>query len=68
MTTDELPITVEELESGLADAPGRTDDEVPVTLDGRRLDSRDAVLAWCADVEREIAAGHSVTLADGSRV
>lgn len=35
---------------------------------GRRLDSLEAVLAWLADVEADIAARRLVTLDDGSQI
>lgn len=63
-----LPITLDEIQAALEKAPPRTPDDVSITLDGRRLDSKEAVLAWCAEVEADIAAGRLVTLADGSQV
>lgn len=63
-----LPITLEEMQAGLKDAPPPTADDVSVTLDGRRLDSKEAVLAWLADVEADLAAGRLVTLDDGSQI
>lgn len=50
--------TLEEFERGLDAGP--TADDVSVTVDGRRLDSKSAVLDWwagvAADVEAEEAA------------
>lgn len=63
-----LLITLEEMQAGLKNAPPPTTDDVSITLDGRRLDSKEAVLAWLADVEADIAAGRLVTLDDGSQV
>lgn len=68
MADQELDITIEELQRQLELAPARTDDEVSITLDGRRLDSKEAVLAWLADVGADIAAGRLITLDDGSRI
>jgi hypothetical protein len=34
-----------------------TDDEVPITLDGRRLDTKDKVLAFLAEVNAVADAG-----------
>jgi hypothetical protein len=68
MATPVLPITVDELQATLEQAPARTPDDVSISRDGRRLDSKDAVLAWCADVEADIAAGRLVTLDDGTKV
>ena len=57
-----ITMTIEEFESRLRSAGGRTSDDVSITSDGRRLDSKDAVLAWweeiAADVETEEAARH----------
>lgn len=47
----------EHFEQGFDGPP--TPDEVSVTVDGRRLDTKDAVLAWWADVSPEIEAEHS---------
>jgi len=47
-------MSLHEFESGLVLPP--TSDDVSVTRDGRRLDSKDAVLAWWADVADEIEA------------
>lgn len=47
-------MSVAEFEEGFAGPP--TPDDVSVTADGRRLDSREAVLAWWAEVGPEIEA------------
>ncbi len=39
-----------------------TSDDVSVTLDGRRLDTKEKVLAFLAEIEADVAAGR--TLAD----
>ncbi|MFI5047289.1 MAG: hypothetical protein ACHQIG_09525 [Acidimicrobiia bacterium] len=45
----------EEFNDLVRDAPPPTDDDVPVTSDGRRLDTRDKVLAFCAELAAERA-------------
>ena len=58
MTT--LPIlSAEELIERVRQAPSPTSDDVSVLWDGRRLDSREAVLAWLAEVDAKRAAGRS---------
>lgn len=47
-------MSIEEFERGFAGPP--TPDDVSVTADGRRLDSKEAVLAWWAEVEPAIEA------------
>jgi hypothetical protein len=51
-----ITMTIEEFEGRLRDAGARTPDDVSVTCDGRRLDSKDAVLAWWAEVAADIEA------------
>lgn len=68
MATTPAQVTLEDLQATLDQAPPRTHDDVTITSDGRRLDSKDAVLAWCADVEADLAAGRLVTLDDGTQV
>jgi len=63
-----LPITLDELQAALDGADPPTPDDVSITLDGRRLDSKEAVLAWLAVVEADVAAGRLVTLDDGSQI
>lgn len=45
-------MSLEEFERGFVAPP--TSDDVSVTADGRRLDTKEAVLAWWADVVTEI--------------
>ncbi len=45
-------MSLEEFERGLVLRP--TPDDVSITRDGRRLDSKDAVLTWWAEVAPEI--------------
>lgn len=47
-------MSLEEFERGFVGPP--TSDDVSVTTDGRRLDTKEAVLAWWAEVEKEIGA------------
>lgn len=68
MAGKELDITIEESQRQLEHAASRTDDEVSITLDGRRLDSKEAVLAWLAEVDADIVAGRLITLDDGSQI
>jgi hypothetical protein len=44
-------MTAEEWFEGLRDAPPATTDDVTILWDGRRLDSREAVMEWLAEVE-----------------
>jgi hypothetical protein len=37
-----------------------TSDDVTITLDGRRLDSKEKVLAWLAEIELDRASGRPV--------
>lgn len=39
----------------LRDAPPPTSDDVSITSDGRRLDSKEAVIAFFAELEAELA-------------
>ncbi len=64
MASDGLPLSADEfLARVLAGAPSTADD-VSITLDGRRLDSKEAVLAWLTEVEADRAAGRFVELDD----
>jgi hypothetical protein len=44
-------MTVEELAEALRHAAPPTDDDVTILWDGRRLDSKEAVMEWVAEVE-----------------
>ena len=44
--------TIEERIALLERSPRATDDEVTTLVDGRRLDSREAVVAWLAEDAR----------------
>lgn len=54
MANEFIQWTLEEFERGLDAGP--TADDVSVTVDGRRLDSKSAVLDWWADVAAEVEA------------
>ncbi|MGQ0744314.1 MAG: helix-turn-helix domain-containing protein [Acidimicrobiales bacterium] len=54
------PLSGDEFLARVLGAPPPTVDDVSITLDGRRLDSKEAVLAWLAEVEAERAAGRFV--------
>lgn len=60
-------MSVEEFGRGLVRPP--TSDDVSLTRDGRRIDSKDSVLSWWADVadevEAEEAARHASQELDG---
>jgi hypothetical protein len=46
-------MTAEELFERVRHAPSPTDDDVTILWDGRRLDSREKVLEWLAEVEEK---------------
>lgn len=46
----------EEFNEMLSGAPDPTDDDVSITSDGRRLDSKEAVIAFFAELDAEAAA------------
>lgn len=50
--------------AGFVAAAPPTQDNVSVTRDGRRLDSKEAVLAFLAEVEADRAAGRRVEFDD----
>jgi hypothetical protein len=59
-TGRDLPLTGEEFVSRVRAAAPSTRDDVSIIRDGRRLDSKDAVVAWLAEVEADRAAGRYV--------
>jgi hypothetical protein len=59
-----LPLSSDEFVARVSAAGPPTDDDVSITRDGRRLDSRDAVLAFLAEVEADRAAGRHVEFDD----
>ncbi len=58
-------MSAEEWFEGMRNAAPPTDDDVTILWDGRRLDSREAVMEWLAEVEakraEEAAASHDPT-------
>lgn len=48
-------MTAEEWFEGMRHAGPPTDDDVTIPWDGRRLDSREAVMEWLAEVEAKRA-------------
>jgi hypothetical protein len=58
-------LTVEELAEALRKAPPPTEDDVTILWDGRRLDSREAVLEWLAEVEAKRAEEAAAASGDG---
>ncbi|MGH9123683.1 MAG: hypothetical protein ACRDZ8_03015 [Acidimicrobiales bacterium] len=53
-------LSFDELAELVRDAPPPTPDDVSITADGRRLDTKDKVLAFLAEIEAERAAGVTV--------
>ncbi len=52
MANEVIHMSLEEFQRGFTAPPAQ--DGVSITVDGRRLDSKSAVLAWWADVSDEI--------------
>lgn len=50
----------DELADLVRHAPPSTPDDVSITMDGRRLDTKEKVLAFLAEIEAERAAGVTV--------
>ena len=64
MAREPLPVPDDEFIDRLRAAGPPTDDDVSITRDGRRLDSKEAVLVWLAEVEADRAAGRHVEFDD----
>jgi hypothetical protein len=64
MAREPLPLTDDEFIERLRAGGPATADDVSITRDGRRLDSKEAVLAWLAEVEADRAAGRHVEFDD----
>ena len=64
MASDALPLSADEFLTRIRAGGPPTADDVSITLDGRRLDSKEAVLTWLAEVEADRAAGRRVPLDD----
>lgn len=52
-----MVLTFEELAEAIKHAPPPTDDDVSITWDGRRLDTKEKVLAFLAEIEEARANG-----------
>jgi uncharacterized protein (DUF433 family) len=52
----ERVLTADEFNEMLSDAPPPTLDDVSITTDGRRLDTKEAVIAFFAELEAETSA------------
>ena len=52
-------LTAEELFARVRNAPPPTDDDVTILWDGRRLDSKEKVLEWLAEIDVARAEEHS---------
>lgn len=48
-------MTLEELAEALRHAPPPTEDDVSILWDGRRLDSKEVVMQWLAELDAERA-------------
>lgn len=59
-----LPLASDEFIARVEDAGPATRDDTSITLDGRRLDTKEAVIAWLREVEAERAAGRFVDIDD----
>lgn len=64
MTREPLPLSDDEFLARIRAGAPPTADDVSITRDGRRLDSKEAVLAWLAEVEADRAAGRHVEFDD----
>lgn len=64
MTGRDEPMSDDEFIERPRTGGGPTDDNVSITMDGRRLDSKEAVLAWLAEVEADRSAGRHVKFDD----
>lgn len=62
MAFDALPLSADEFLARVKAGAPSTADDVSITLDGRRLDSKEAILAWLAEVDADRAAGRFVEL------
>jgi hypothetical protein len=51
-------LTAEELAEALRDAPPSTPDDVTILSDGRRIDSREAAIAWLEELAARRARSH----------
>lgn len=61
---DRTELSVADLEAKMRRGGRRSPDAVSITVDGRRLDSKRAVLDWWADVGAERAVGRRADFGD----
>ncbi len=59
VSADRVATTFEQLAESHRRALPPTPDDVTVLFDGRRLDSKEKVLAWLAEIDSDQAAGRS---------
>jgi hypothetical protein len=59
-----LPLASDEFIARVEGAGPATHDDSSITVDGRRLDTKEAVLRWLREVEAERTAGRFVDLDD----
>ena len=64
MAREALPLSGDDFVARARSAAPSTPDDVSITRDGRRLDSKEAVVAWLAEVEEDRAAGRYVDFDD----
>ncbi len=64
MTAQALPLSGDEFVARVRAAAPSTPDDVSITREGHRLNSKAAVLAWLAEVEADRAAGRYVEFDD----
>ena len=64
MARQALPLSGDEFVARAQAAGPPTPDDVSITRDGRRLDSKEAVVAWLAEVEADRAADRYVDFDD----
>lgn len=64
MARPALPLSGDEFVARARAAGPSTPDDVSITRDGRRLDSKEAVLAWLAEVDADRTAGRCVDFDD----
>ena len=64
MARQVLPLSSEEFIARVRAGAPSTADDVSITRDGRRLETKEAVLAFLAEVEADRAAGHHVEFDD----
>lgn len=57
-----LPLTSDEFIARVEGTRPATCDDTSITVEGRRLDTKEAVLAWLRELETERAAGRFVDL------